>query len=90
MDAIRPSAEPIKVVDSTPDGGYALRILQTYRDECDRMYPNGGVLTESEALDLNERQVQRAAELDKAIETLIEADELRAKARKILTTLDAR
>ena len=61
------------IVDGTPDGGYAIRILEAYRIRCDfkhtvhesydpslRDYLNG----------LNEVQDKRAVELDKAIEVL--------------------
>jgi hypothetical protein len=56
----------LRDVDATPDGGYALRILEACREECDLTYLSGG----AEALDWNERQQQRAAELDKAIAIL--------------------
>lgn len=58
-------------VDATPDGGYALRILRTYRADCDYRWsesttglkiPKGSFLNA-----LNKMQEDRAKELDEAI-----------------------
>ncbi len=78
MNTIEPSAEPFKAVDSTPDGGYALRILEAYRAELDcRIEIVGdGEWDENDQFEvLCKRQEQRAAELDKAIEVLREEKE---------------
>jgi hypothetical protein len=60
-------------IDSTPDEGYPLRILEAYRRGCDVIYSSS-----STALDetspvmkiMNDAQRKRAELLDKAIERL--------------------
>lgn len=60
----------IKNVDATPDGGYALRILQAYRQECDARWADatsGEPPTNLLLIAMNDAQDKRAAELDRAI-----------------------
>ena len=60
-------------IDATPDGDYALRILQSYRDACDIQWSNntaGLEISNEMCLELNKLQEQRAKELDKAIKLL--------------------
>lgn len=64
--------EPIIYVDATPNGGYALRILRAYRENCNCRWE---AEPPSPIVDLmNEHCELRAAELDKAITILEEAD----------------
>ena len=65
--------ESILYVDATPNGTYALRILQAYRDNCNCRYIILGMDEEYiKFYDMmNELQDQRAKELDKAIGKLI-------------------
>jgi len=65
-------------IDMTPDEGFPLRILRTYRERCNSRWKEGsgsewGVLWET----MNEHQEQRAKILDKAIAIL--ENELRKK-----------
>lgn len=62
--------QPIRHVEATPDGGYALRILQAYRANCDCRYKVEGSVDSDVWDTVNEHQEQRAAELDKAIAVL--------------------
>jgi hypothetical protein len=60
-------------IDATPDGDYPLRILQSYRDDCDIMWTDS--TSGSEPMNalykaMNEHQKQRAVVLDKAITKL--------------------
>jgi len=61
-------------VDGTPDGKYALRLLEAYRKRCnckwivEGKFAEGGVKQLYDAM--NEHQDLRAAELDKAIAIL--------------------
>lgn len=59
---------PINFVDATPDKDYALRILKSYRDNCDCKFimNNPTPLIE----EMNRLQDERAKILDKAIEIL--------------------
>lgn len=60
------------LVDATPDGGYALRILRAFRRRCDCRWAVEG-LPENERLiwdAMNEAQERRAEELDAAIRIL--------------------
>lgn len=61
-------------IDGTPDGNYALRILQAYRRRCNGKWIVEGKFAETNAKLLydamNEHQDLRAKELDKAIEIL--------------------
>jgi len=62
-------------VDSTPDGGYALRLLRAHRRRCDCCWIITGPGSEAAAAlfeHMNRDQEQRAAELDRAI-SLLEA-----------------
>lgn len=59
-------------VDATPDGKYALRILELYRDRARSKWVVNG-LSDKETMIyeyMNEAQDKRAKELDKAIEIL--------------------
>lgn len=60
------------LVDQTPDGKYAVRILQTYRRRCDIKWKVSGLSKERTAMYdvMNKHQLERAAELDRAIEIL--------------------
>lgn len=60
-------------INGTPDGNYALRILQTYRERCNEKWILEGNFSEGtkrlyEAM--NEHQDLRAKELDEAIKKL--------------------
>lgn len=59
-------------IDSTPDGGYALRILRAFRRRCDCHWIISGVHEEAAALweQMNRDQEKRVAELDQAISIL--------------------
>ena len=66
--------QPILEVDATPDKGYPLRILQAYREGCNCMWATS--TGEEEVTDpllklMNDHNRQRAAILDKAIESLL-------------------
>jgi len=64
--------EPIHYVDSTPDEGYPLRILQAYRENCNSRWSDSASGENMNPLyDLmNKHQEQRAEILDRAIEKL--------------------
>ncbi len=66
------AAPSSKYIDPTPDGGYALRILREYRAHCyDTFYRNhSGTDPADSRHELDERQDERAAELDRAIAVL--------------------
>ena len=62
-------------MDATPDGQYALRILQSYRDACDERWSSGSSPVpggeDSPLIEkLDELQNERAKELDIAIRAL--------------------
>jgi hypothetical protein len=73
LPEIRNELNPREVhIDGTPDGGYALRILEYYRLRCNEKWVVEG-FKENEKLiyDLmNETQDKRAIELDQAIAKL--------------------
>jgi len=58
-------------IDATPKG-YALRILKHYRAMCNMRYENSGVTRDGARTweVMNKIQVERAKELDRAINTL--------------------
>ena len=61
-------------VDATPDGNYALRILQAYRNDCDIEWSDntaGLKISNPMLVELNRLQKERANELDKAMKKLI-------------------
>lgn len=68
------SRETIDFVDATPDGGYAIRILEAYRKRCDCLWFTSGLTTARTAvyMRMNEDQCKRADELDRAIARLRE------------------
>lgn len=63
-------------IDATPDGNYALRILEHYRRDCDTLWSSGVNVIAVGGDDnplinvMNEHQRQRAIELDAAIAKL--------------------
>jgi hypothetical protein len=59
-------------VDATPDGGYALRILEAFRRRCDCEYRTAGLMEAQTAFyeRLNRTHRERATELDRAIAIL--------------------
>lgn len=61
-----------EIVDQTPDGKYALRILRYYRKRCDEKWAVTGADEDTERLYemMNKHQDQRAYELDEAIRIL--------------------
>ena len=62
-----------KFIDATPDGNYALRILLTYRADCDLSWSDntaGFEIKNPLLKELNKMQKERAKELDKAIKRL--------------------
>jgi hypothetical protein len=66
--------QPILHVDGTPDEGYVLRILQSYRANCDILWVMLGQESKSALLDaMNDQQRKRAALLDEAIARLTNA-----------------
>ncbi len=63
----------LNYVDATPDGNYALRILQAARDDCNVQWTDNtaGLKIDNPMIEiLNELQKERAKELDKAIKLL--------------------
>lgn len=58
-------------INATPKG-YALRILKSYRRRCDEHWIVDGISEDRKAIweKMNETQIERAKELDKAIEIL--------------------
>lgn len=65
--------QTIEFVDSTPNENYPLRILQTYRKNCDSLWETHG-LPENDTRFweiMNEHQRDRAKILDEAIDKLI-------------------
>lgn len=64
------------IINSTPDGNYALRILEYYRLRCNDRWDVKGLSDDKTAIyDLmNEHQELRAIELDRAI-AILEAKE---------------
>jgi len=63
-----------KFVDATPDGNYALRILQAYRGDCNIRWSDtslGLKTTDPLCVELNKLQDERAKELDEAIDKLL-------------------
>ena len=63
-------------VDATPDGHYAMRILEAYRQGCNARWTDNTAGVESTnplLVKLNEMQDARAEELDKAIAILKKA-----------------
>ena len=62
-------------INATPDGNYALRILRYYRSKCNEMWEVHGLSPEDTTIYklINQYQLQRAEELDKAIQILEEA-----------------
>jgi hypothetical protein len=60
------------IIDSTPDGGYALRILRYYRARCNERVSDSSALTVKNPvlIIMNEAQEKRAKELDVAIQIL--------------------
>ena len=74
MVHIAPEIE-ILHVDSTPNGGYALRILRAYRERCNSKWSSSSSSEEENGLSLvhqlmNDDQDKRAVELDEAINIL--------------------
>ena len=62
-----------KFVDATPDGNYALRILQAYRGDCNTEWSDntaGLNISNPMIVELNKLQRERAKELDIAIKLL--------------------
>ena len=60
-------------IDATPDGNYALRILQAYREDCNTSWSDNtaGLKIKNPLIkELNQLQVDRAKELDRAIKRL--------------------
>jgi hypothetical protein len=59
-------------IDATPDGGYALRILKTYRMRCNEKWIVKGISDNEKLIydAMNDAQDKRAIELDKAIAKL--------------------
>jgi hypothetical protein len=60
-------------VDATPDGSYALRLLQIYRNDCDITYADNtsGEESSNDFINaMNKLQKDRAKELDDAINYL--------------------
>ena len=59
-------------IDATPDGGYALRILRTYRMRCNEKWIVKGISDNEKLIydAMNDAQDKRAIELDKAIAKL--------------------
>jgi hypothetical protein len=73
LPKIRNTIDPKDVhIDGTPNGGYALRILEYYRLRCNEKWIVEGLTeTEKSIYDvMNETQDKRAEELDKAISKL--------------------
>ncbi len=67
------SRESIEFVDATPDGGYALRILEAYRKRCDWVFGDSAKFSPAlQGLQQRTRERVRACaeELDAAIEML--------------------
>jgi len=69
--------QPILNIDATPDENYPLRILRTYRANCncrwsDTKYPDLDTIDPILVL-MNKHQEQRALLLDKAIDILKKA-----------------
>ena len=73
MEFSKLKPEPLLHVDATPDGDYALRILQAYRANCNCKYVVHGMSEEDTKFwgMMNEIQDQRAVVLDMAITKLI-------------------
>lgn len=62
-----------KYIDATPDGGYALRILQAYRQDCDTQWSDntaGLKISNPFLVELNKLQEERAKEISQAITRL--------------------
>jgi hypothetical protein len=59
-------------VDATPDGGYALRILKSYRSLCDCNWSDviGSEPTNPLCIEMNKINEKRKTELDDAIAKL--------------------
>lgn len=72
LDEVKFNQQAIEYVDATPDDGYALRILQAYRQNCNSEFVAIDVPEESKAFYemLNDLQRKRAKILDEAIEKL--------------------
>lgn len=65
--------QPLTHVDATPDGNYALRILQAFRDNCGCKWVSN---TDNPLVSaMNKLQEERAKELDIAINLLIKRKE---------------
>jgi len=66
--------QEVKYIDATPDEDYPLRILRTYRDNCDCLWATGtdGSCDNPLFQHMNEDQHRRAVILDKAIKKLQE------------------
>jgi hypothetical protein len=60
-------------IDATPDGKYALRILKYYRSRCDEKWSTdtAGNCDNPIWQLMNETQIERAKELDQAINKLL-------------------
>lgn len=67
-------SSPIKYINATPDGNYALRILQEYRDGCNYRFSDntwGADCNNPLIIEMNKLQIMRAKELDMAISILM-------------------
>lgn len=64
--------EEVKFINSTPDENYPLRILQTYRRNCDSFWETRGLSEDDTRFweIMNEHQRERAEILDRAIRKL--------------------
>jgi len=64
--------QEIKYIDATPDKNYPLRILQTYRDNCNCKWASNtdGSTDNPLYIAMNKMQDERAELLDRAIEKL--------------------
>ena len=69
-------------VDATPDGSYALRIMQSYREMCNCLVSDSidAPPTNPLCIEMNRVNELRKAELDKAISDLSHVDAWKAKA----------
>lgn len=73
LPKIRNEIDPRNIIiNGTPDGGYAVRILQYYRLRCNEKWIVEGVPENERAFydTMNETQDKRAKELDEAIAKL--------------------
>ena len=65
------TTEPVLHIDSTPNNGYAIRILKAYRENCNCKWSNNTSTNDSIVFaEMNRQQDERAKILDYAIKIL--------------------